>query len=83
MSKRLRERYSAIREFLSELPQLIDDPVGLCCGLCDLGRLVRGHTKNLDSACRNFYLMIVGMSVPLNSRKLSGEVFGYKIFDRD
>lgn len=83
VSERLRERDCAIREFLSVLPQLIDDPVGLCCGLCDLCRLVRGDTKNLDSACCNFYLMIVEMSVPLNSRELSCEIFGNKIFDRD
>src|SRR5215467_6265176 len=83
MAKRLRKCHGAIREFLSRLPQVINDSVRPSCCFRHLRGLVGRQVKNLDTTCRNFDLMVMEMTMPLNGRELSGEVFGHEIFDRD
>jgi|SRR5678815_486183 len=65
------------------LPQVINHTVSSCRNFRHLGSLISRHIKNLDSACRDFYFMIVEMPVPLNGRELSREVFRYEILDRN
>lgn len=63
MTEGLWEAHRAVGEFLPMLPQMIDHAVRPCCGFRNLGGLIRRHIKDLDSACRDLYFMIVEMAV--------------------
>lgn len=83
MSKGLWVAHSAIGEFLSMLPEMVNHAVRFSSGFSKLCRLVGGYVKDLYSPGRDFDLVVMKIPMPLNGWKLSGEVFGNEVFDGD